>query len=332
MSWLRRRGSATASTTVATGPITPMATTADGCTPLRMADGVEPVELHELDELIVRAEQIERSGTFTDRNAFLQRHQLTYDPGTLPSDPFSEDYRLAQIELYKQIAGVESYVPSVNELMSVDLTARLRQPAPFDAGSTAAAADHLIAYGFILRLLDLTPGASLIEYGAGQGNLSILLAMAGVEVTAIDISPEYVELIRRRAERAELPIEAVVGEFGDAPPGGDKADAILFYEAFHHAADHQHLIRTLRDRLEPHGRVIFAGEPIIDSPVQPWIGPWGVRVDGVSLWAIRQHHCLELGYASAYFREMLSRNGFTVEFHACRETGIGDSWIATPVG
>ena len=296
----------------------------------RLADGVTPVALADVDELIRHAQEIERDGTFTDRVEFLAGHQLVYDPGAMPADPFSEEYRLAQIALYERLAGVDAYVPEINERMDVDIAARLRQPAPFDAGSTVAAGDHLIAYGFILRLLDLAPGSRLIEYGAGQGNISVLLATIGVDVTAIDISPGYVELIRRRAEQAELPLRSVLGQFGDPPPGGDRVDAILFYEAFHHASDHRALIRTLRDRLKPGGRVVFAGEPIIDSPVQPWIGPWGVRLDGVSLWAIRQHGCLELGYSSPYFREVLERDGFAVEFKECGETAIGNTWIATP--
>jgi SAM-dependent methyltransferase len=297
----------------------------------RLADGVQPVSLDGLEQLLERGLEVERTKSFAEREAFLQRYQLTDGQNTLPEDPFSEEYRLAQLDLYKVIAGVDDYVPAVNEIMAVDVEAKLRQPAPFDAGTTAAAADHLIAYGFIFRMLNLAPGARVIEYGAGQGNLALLLATAGIGVTAIDISPGYVELMQRRAARADLPLEAIVGEFGDAPPDGAQVDAILFYEAFHHASDHAQLIRTLRGRLKPGGRVVFAGEPIIDSPVQPWDGPWGVRLDGVSLWAIRQHHCLELGFASPYFREMLERNGFSVTFHECRETAIGNTWVATPL-
>jgi 2-polyprenyl-3-methyl-5-hydroxy-6-metoxy-1,4-benzoquinol methylase len=297
----------------------------------RLADGVTAVELDAVNELLAEAAEIERTGGSAECNAFLGRHQLVYDPGAFSSDPFSEEYRRAQIDLYKVIADVDSYVPSENELMQVHIEARLRQPAPFDAGSTGAAADQVIAYGFVLRMLDLKPGDRLIEYGPGQGNLSVLLATIGVEVTAIDISPEFVELIRRRAQLTDLPLTAVLGEFGDPPPDGEPVNAILFYEAFHHAADHQQLVRTLRERLAPGGLVVFAGEPIMDSPAQPWVGPWGVRLDGISLWAIRQHHCLELGYASPYFREMLARNGFGVEYHECRETAIGNSWVARPL-
>lgn len=290
--------------------------------------GVELVGLGQLSELLRRAEEIGARDGFTERWEYLERYRLDYDAGALPDDPFSEEYRNAQIELYRAIAGVSDYKPSVNEVMSADVDELLRRPAPFNAGSTAAAGDHLIAYGFVFRLLNLHPGDRVLEYGAGQGNIALLLATMGLDVTAIDISPDYIELIRRRAARDEVSLNAVVGEFGEPPPDNKPVDAILFFEAFHHSLDHVRLVRSLRELLAPGGRVVFAGEPILESPEQPWIGPWGVRLDGVSLGAIRQDQCFELGFTTSYFLRMLMRNGFSVTFHPCADSFIGNSWIA----
>ena len=74
--------------------------------------------------------------------------------------------------------------------------------------------------------------------------------------------------------------------------------------------------------------MFFAGEPILETPSQPWAGPWGVRIDGVSLRAIREYQCCELGFTTSYFVRMLMRNGFLVTFHPCVETYIGNTWIA----
>jgi 2-polyprenyl-3-methyl-5-hydroxy-6-metoxy-1,4-benzoquinol methylase len=299
----------------------------DGASPSEAlkSNGIKAIELSQLDDLLTEADEIGVRATFTDRVTFLERHRLAYDQVALPDDPFSEDYRSAQFDLYRAIAGVDEYDPRVNEVMSVDIDGRLRQPAPFDAGSTAAAGEHLIAYGFLLRLLGLRPGDRVLEYGAGQGNIAILLAMIGLDVTVIDISPEFVELVRRRAARDGIELTAVVGEFGDPPPDGEPVDAILFFEAFHHAPDHVGVVRALREHLAPDGRVLFAGEPILDTPDRPWVGPWGIRLDGVSLGAIRQHQCMELGFDAEYFVRMLMRSGFLVSFHPCSESGIGDT-------
>jgi 2-polyprenyl-3-methyl-5-hydroxy-6-metoxy-1,4-benzoquinol methylase len=291
-------------------------------------NGIELIDLSQLDDLLRRADEVGERGTFTDRWEFLADYRLHYDQGTLPDDPFSEEYRRAQLDLYRVIANVSEYEPRVNEVISVDVDERLRQPAPFDAGSTAAAGDHLIAYGFLCRLLDLGPGDRVLEYGAGQGNISLLLATMGLDVTAIDISPDFIELIRRRAARDGVALTAVLGEFGDPPPDREPVDAVLFFEAFHHSFDHVSLVRALRELLTPGGRVFFAGEPILETPAQPWAGPWGVRIDGVSLGAIRQDHCFELGFSVSYFVRMLMRNGFLVTFHECAESAIGNTWIA----
>jgi hypothetical protein len=127
-----------------------------------------------------------------------------------------------------------------------------------------------------------------------------------------------------------VPITALVGEFGDPPPDGRPVDAIVFYEAFHHTSDHLGLIRRLRQRLAPGGKVLFAGEPIVEDESRPWLGPWGVRLDGISLLAMRAYHCLELGFTESYFVRSLMRHGFVVTHHVCKETGIGNSWLARP--
>jgi SAM-dependent methyltransferase len=288
----------------------------------------ELVTVDHLDDLLRRAYAVEREGGFGERVEFLNGFRLDTGAVALPEDPASPEYAEAQMALYRQISGVVDYDPEVEEVMGVDLEARMRQPAPFDAGSTAAAAGQVMAYGHVLKVLDLRPGDRLLEYGPGQGNLSLMLASIGIRVTAVDISPDFIELIRRRAERDGVEVDAIVGEFGDPPSDGEPVDVIFFYEAFHHSADHAALVRRCRELLRPGGRIVFAGEPIVEAPHRPWHGPWGVRLDGVSLEAIRTHHCLELGFSETYFVRMLMRNGFLVRHHPSNEAPVGSSWVA----
>ncbi len=294
------------------------------------AVGTQPelVPVAALDDLLRRAYAVERERSFGDRVAFLNGFRLDMGAVSLPDDAASPEYAAAQMALYRAISGVADYDPGVDEVMGVDIEGRMRCPAPFDAGSTAAAAGQVMAYGHVLKVLDLRPGDRLLEYGPGQGNLSLMLAMIGVDVTAIDISPDLVELIRRRAERDDVEVDAVVGEFGDPPSDGEPVDVIFFYEAFHHSADHSGLVRRCKELLRPGGRIVFAGEPIVEGPHRPWHGPWGVRLDGVSLEAIRTHHCLELGFSETYFVRTLMRNGFLVRHHPSNEAPIGSSWVA----
>jgi ubiquinone/menaquinone biosynthesis C-methylase UbiE len=294
----------------------------------RTLGGREVVSFEAIDDLLRRADELERAQGHAEMASFLNDFRL--DPGTsvIAADPDAPAYRDAQMAIYRDIAGVEDYDPRIHEIVPMNVDARVRRPAPFHEGSMAAAGDHLVAYGFMMRLLDLPPGSRVIEYGPGNGNISLLLATMGMQVTAIDIGPDYIEIIRRRAENQGIAISALVGEFGDPPADGEPVDAIVFYEAFHHTSDHLGLIRTLRRRLKPQGRILFTGEPIIDDESGPWIGPWGVRLDGVSLMAMRRYRCLELGFTESYFVRSLMRNGFRVTHHVCKESGIGNSWLA----
>lgn len=66
---------------------------------------------------------------------------------------------------------------------------------------------HRTEFVVTLKLLKpyLTPGAKILDAGAGTGKYSLFLAERGYEVTALDLTPRHVETIRRRA--AELGLE-----------------------------------------------------------------------------------------------------------------------------
>lgn len=50
----------------------------------------------------------------------------------------------------------------------------------------------------------LAPGARILDAGAGTGRYSLFFAERGYEVTALDLTPKHVELIRRKAASAGL--------------------------------------------------------------------------------------------------------------------------------
>jgi SAM-dependent methyltransferase len=88
-------------------------------------------------------------------------------------------------------------------------------------------------------------------------------------------------------------------------------DAAVFFECFHHCADHNRLLKALRSAVKPGGKLYFAAEPILaDFPV-----PWGLRADGESLWATRSNGWMELGFSESYFQEALRRAGWNASKH-----------------
>jgi SAM-dependent methyltransferase len=90
-------------------------------------------------------------------------------------------------------------------------------------------------------------------------------------------------------------------------------DAAVFYESFHHCADHLALLERLHDVVRPDGAVLFAAEP-----VQRLGYPWGPRLDGLSVWSSRTYGWLELGFDTRYFDAALARTGW-----AGRRAGMG---------
>jgi len=58
--------------------------------------------------------------------------------------------------------------------------------------------------GFLVRELGLEPGMRLLDAGCGPGRHSLELARRGLEVTGIDLSPDFVALAREAAETEDL--------------------------------------------------------------------------------------------------------------------------------
>jgi len=224
--------------------------------------------------------------------AALQRFDFAGLPD-LPPDPRSEEYRQAQLSLYERIAG-RPYTPSA-ERSIFDAAAAARSPFPYNTGSAEVVGDQLIALGFLLKAMGPAGPSSVLEFGPGWGNTTDALLRMGHRVTAVEIDPAFVELIGRRcadvAERLTL-VTADMLEFRTT----ERFDLVLFFESFHHCSDHRAMLARLADLIRPGGSVVFAGEPVLDLPY-----PWGLRLDGQSLWSVRQLGWLELGFDTAYF-------------------------------
>ncbi|MGI4954466.1 MAG: class I SAM-dependent methyltransferase [Janthinobacterium lividum] len=220
------------------------------------------------------------------------------------ADPLGQDYHAGQMALYRRISG-RAYALD-NEETPFDVAAAVRRPFPYSTGSLGTAGQHLITIGQFLCGLDLPPGARVLEFGPGWGNLTLALAGLGYDVTAVDVEARFCTLIRERAARLDLPVKVINADFTWATSVAEPFDAIVFFECFHHAADHLHLLRTLHGALKPGGRIYLGAEPILaDFPV-----PWGLRLDGQSLWSIRKFGWMELGFSDAYFERALAATGW----------------------
>ena len=279
----------------------------------------------ELDQRLGEAADIASTADGID---FLTRHFLDVSH-PFPDDPFSREYHAQAVEFYRLLSGRSDYHADENE--QVSCPPDVRSPSPYDIGSGVAVGNQLIAWGFVLRTLELKAGQSLLEYGPGTGQLLINAARMGVRAAGIDINPHYVELIREQARRLEVDIRIEIGKFGDTPEPGKRYDAVLFYEAFHHCLDHVALVDRLHDVVTDEGVFAVCGEPILDEAnpfrsVVPF--PWGPRLDLLSVRATRTHGWMELGFQEEYFVRLLHRGGWLVRKYPCPLYPGADTYVA----
>lgn len=146
------------------------------------------------------------------------------------------------------------------------------------AGGSARVPESKASHYFIdrkvneaLALAALDPGARVIEIGCSFGHMTFLLAERFREVVAVDLSPESIDLARRRAARYR--VANVRFEVADAERLADFAsesfDGAFAFSTLRFCPHPERAIAEMR-------RVVRTGGPVVlDVPNRncPWYGP-----------------------------------------------------------
>jgi SAM-dependent methyltransferase len=74
---------------------------------------------------------------------------------------------------------------------------------------------------------DVRPGQDVLDVATGSGNVAIVCAGRGVQVTGLDLTPELIEVARRRAATANLQCEWLEGDAEQLPFADDSFDRVL---------------------------------------------------------------------------------------------------------
>lgn len=266
-------------------------------------------EIATIAELDAVLQEVEAAHAVSDDavRALLRSFKYVVDLADLPPDPFSPEYAKYQLELYERIAGRPYRIENERSgFLSGDPRSL---PFPYTSQSWKTVSDQLLLTGLIIRTLELPSKASVLEFGSGWGNTTLALAQMGYQVTAIDIEQRFLDMVAYRCKDLANPPRLLCRDFAAGAQMDDKFDAILFDASFHHCSDHRALLAALVDRLAPGGKVLFAAEPIDETLPMPW----GLRLDGGSVWSTRVAGWLELGFTETYFREAARRAGFSIE-------------------
>jgi arsenite methyltransferase len=113
--------------------------------------------------------------------------------------------------------------------------------------------------GEVVRALDLKPGETVIDIGAGTGYFTRRFAKAvAPSGTAIglDVEPGMVDYMKADAKKLGLTnYQARLVKAADPELAPDSADVIFFCDTLHHVADRIAYLQALIPALKPGGRV-----------------------------------------------------------------------------
>jgi SAM-dependent methyltransferase len=121
----------------------------------------------------------------------------------------------------------------------------------------------LISLGAVLQGLQLAPGMTVLEYGAGTGWLARYLTQLGCRMILLDVAPTALAIARELyakqpplGERPEPRFLVFDGRRVDLPDAS--VERILCFDSFHHAPNPGDVLREFGRVLKPRGIAAFA--------------------------------------------------------------------------
>lgn len=111
----------------------------------------------------------------------------------------------------------------------------------------------------IARLLDLGPGADVLDVPCGHGRIAVRLARRGCRVTGLDASPLFLERARQAAAAAGVGVEWVHGDMRALPFGRDFDAVVNWLTSFGYFDDEENrrVLAEFRRVLRPGGRLLI---------------------------------------------------------------------------
>jgi SAM-dependent methyltransferase len=125
----------------------------------------------------------------------------------------------------------------------------------------------------VLAHLALKPGETIADVGAGSGYFTLPLARAvgpRGKVYAVDIDPQMLDYIRKRARQEHLAnIETVLADPHDPKLAASSVDLIFICDTLHHISDRQTYFPLLARALKPGGKLVNIDFHKRDLPLGP---------------------------------------------------------------
>lgn len=112
-----------------------------------------------------------------------------------------------------------------------------------------------------VSLLDVKPGMTVADLGAGSGFYTGLLApkvLPGGKVLAADLQPGMLDILRRRMREQKIEnVETILSSPSDPRLPEACCDLVLMVDVYHELAEPQAVLRKIRTALKPGGRLVL---------------------------------------------------------------------------
>lgn len=102
-------------------------------------------------------------------------------------------------------------------------------------------------------------GRHVVDIGAGEGDLTLMLARFASAVTAVDLSQQMLKVIEERAEENGVGgrVTAAMGDIEALPLTDEVADAVFISQCLHHATQPENAIREAARVLKRNGHLVI---------------------------------------------------------------------------
>src|SRR5277367_6178848 len=119
--------------------------------------------------------------------------------------------------------------------------------------------DEKLQINRVMDILEITPGKTVADIGAGSGWFTVRAARRVTEtgtVYAVDINPEATRYIDKRAQKEGLHnVKTVLSKSDDPQLPANQIDSVLLLKTYHEVDKPVDLLRNLRASLRPGAKV-----------------------------------------------------------------------------
>jgi SAM-dependent methyltransferase len=137
---------------------------------------------------------------------------------------------------------------------------------PFGQGGIGGSAGVVIGFllafkvecHYTLKKIPLKEGMTVVDYGCGPGRFTIPVAkLTKGKVFAVDINPIFIKTVKKRAARAGLNIEAILGDSYNTGIQGSSIDLVLLIDTLHAIKHRNALFQEIHRILRQGGRIFM---------------------------------------------------------------------------